>query len=298
MIRTFKIFCDLADTKSFSRAAERNYLTQPAVSQHIKVLETRFKTRLIERGGRQRFRLTVDGEKVYAAAREILKRMKELEKMLLKGPEVSGPLRVGTIYTVGLHELAPYMDEFIKRFPKVDLQLNYLGPREIRERVLSGRLDLGVVAYPKSHGGLRVQYFQKDRLVVIVWGKHSWADQRYVSLKDLHDQPFIAFASGIPTRTAIGNILKQYGVRPRIVHEFDNIEVIKRAVEVKTGISIVPFQTVIREVQKKMLVPLEIQEGSFERPIGVITRRKVEHSEGAKKFISLLLGLKKRSKSF
>lgn len=293
MIRSFRIFRDLVQTQSFSEAGRRNYLTQSAVSQHLKALEEKFGVRLIERGRRQ-VRLTRTGTLVYEAGQEILERYERLERALQQPPtEVSGVLQVATIYTVGLHELPSYMTTFLKRYPKVDLQLDYLKAPDIYEAVLAGRMDLGIVAYPKPHPQLHMEFFKSDRLILIVPPKHPWATRKRISLKQLRDQPFIAMQTGIPTRKAVDDILRKVRVQVNVVHAFDNIEIIKRAVAVGSGLSIVPDATVRSEVQAGMLKRLELTEGPFERPIGILTRKHAERSLAMQKFIDTLIPSKR-----
>lgn len=289
MIRSLQIFRDLVQTQSFSEAGSRNYLTQPAVSQHLKALEEKFGVRLIERGRRQ-LRLTRSGALVYEAGQEIIERYQRLERALQQpSKEVSGILRVATIYTVGLHELPPYMMTFLKRYPQVDLQLNYLKAPDIYEAVLAGRIDLGIVAYPKPHPQLSVEFFKSDRLVLIVPPRHPWAARKRIRLTLLNGQPFIAMQTGIPTRKAIDEILRHAHVQVNIVHAFDNIEIMKRAVAVGSGLSIVPDATIRSEVRAGTLKRLALAEGPFERPIGILARKQAERSLAMQSFLDTLL---------
>ncbi|PIQ83461.1 MAG: LysR family transcriptional regulator [Candidatus Omnitrophica bacterium CG11_big_fil_rev_8_21_14_0_20_63_9] len=289
MIRSLQIFYDLVDTRSFTETGRRNFMTQSAVSQHLKALEEKLGHPLIDRRNRQ-VGLTRAGRMVYVAAREILHRYAQLEAALKKPPrEVAGSLRVAATLTVGLYELAPHVTAFLKQHPKIDLQLAYLPPVELSEALLTGRADVGVIAYPDPHPLLKAELFKNDRMVIIVSPKHPWAGRRRVSLTRLKAQPFIAMHSGLQTRRTLDQVLRKAGVSLTPVHEFDNVELIKRAVEVEMGVSVVPRDTVASEVRSGTLRQLEIIEGPIEHPIKILTRRDADLPLPAEKFIQSLL---------
>lgn len=300
MIRSLRIFCDLVESQSFTETGRRNYLTQSAVSQHLKSLEEKFGHRLIERGHRQ-ITTTAPGRLVYESAQDILWRYRRLERMLERpAKEVSGPLHIAASVTVGLYELPPYLTDFIKRYPKVDLKLTYLRDRDVYEAVLAGQANVGLVPFPEPHPRLTIQLFKKDRLVIIIPPTHPWwSARKRISLKQLDTQPFIGMHAGSPTRRAVDRIFEQAKVHPNLIHEFDNIELIKRAVEVASGFSIVPRKTVTNEIQSGTLKQLEMIEGPFEHPVGIVTRKSAERSPAAQKLITALLssreGKNKRS---
>ncbi len=284
MIRSLQIFRDLLETQSFGETARRNYLTQSAVSHHLKTLEQKFGRRLVERG-RRRVRLTRAGAQVLEAAQEILKRYAQLERDL-KGPatEVIGRLQVGSIYTFGLYELPRYATTFLKRYPKVDLLVTYLRDADIYESLLTDHIEVGIVDYPKPHPQLAMTLFQKERIVLIVPPSHPWAAKRKIGLAKLHDQPFIVPVAEFP----VDQIFQRTKFRVKVVHAFDNIEITKRAVEVGLGLALVPRITVAEEVRRGKLRAIELAEGPFDRPIGLVTRKGAELSVAAKAFIDLL----------
>ena len=284
MLRSLRIFCDVVQTQSFAEAARRNYLTPSAVSQHLKALEVQLGHRLIERGRRQ-VRLTRAGALLLEASQDILERYKQFENTL-KQPmtEVTGQLRVGSIYTVGLYELPRYTPIFLKRYPKVDLFLTYLKSVEIYEAVLADRIEVGIVDYPKPHPQLTILPFRKERVVLIVPPKHPWAAKKRVRLAQLHGQPFIIPQAEFP----VDEILRKTNIRVKVAHAFDNIEITKRAVEVGLGLALVPYVTVVDEIQRGRLKALNLTGGPFERPIGILIRKRAEVSLPAQKFIDLL----------
>lgn len=289
MLRSLQIFRDLVETRSFTETGRRNYLTQSAVSQHLSTLERKLGHRLIERENRRQIGLTQAGQLVYAAATNILREYGTLEASLRKPPrEVSGILRVAATLTVGLYELPHYLTAFMKQYPKIDLQVTYLRASELYEAVLTSRVDVGVVAYPNPHSQLKEELFKKDRLVLIVPPGHALSKLKRLSLKRLTGEPFITMESGLLTRKALDRILRKHAVRVNIVHEFDNIELIKRAVEVGVGISILPLQTIRTEVEAGTLRQIELVEGPFEHPIKIVTKKYAERSLPVQKFVQSL----------
>ncbi|MGH9833064.1 MAG: LysR family transcriptional regulator, partial [Blastocatellia bacterium] len=273
-IETLKTFCDLIEIGSFSKAAALNLVSQSAVSQQIKSLEQRFDQQLIERGQRKGVAPTEAGKIFYAECKQILERFRALEeRMRDKSAAIAGTIKVATVYSIGLHELPPYVKEFIKAHPQVKVHIEYSRTDKVYEACLNNAIDFGIVALPLRRPNLAVIPFRDDKLVVVCNPEHPLAKRRRVSLKNLAGEEFIAFERDIPTRKTIDQILKQHQVAVNYVMEFDNIETIKRSVEVGNGVSILPETAVFNEVNSGMLVALNFKEGVFTRPIGIIHRK-------------------------
>lgn len=287
-IETLKLFCDVIQLKGFTQAAAANSITQSAVSQRLKVLEKRFGMPLIERHGTQLF-LTKAGEAVYKGARRILAELRELEEHLrgLNG-KITGSVRLAAIYSVGLYELAPHVKKFLKSYPEIEVQIEYSRSNKIYQDVANGSVDLGIVTYPTNKPQLRWIPFCEDELVLICSPDHPFSQCESVSLKQLNSQPFVNFHRDIPTRRALDEILKKNGVAVVTKAEFDNIELIKRAVEIGIGISIVPSMTIKSEIQAGQLKALPLEEGPFTRPIAILHRRGRVLPPAVKTFIAVL----------
>ena len=146
-IESLKVFCDLAETKSFTKAAQINTVTQSAVSQTISALERRIKSLLIE-GSMKNFRLTPEGEVFYTYSKRILQTCDALHSKLQEIENViSGDIRVATIYSIGLHVLPPYVKKFLKSYPTVNVHVEYRRDNQVYDNVLGNVVDLGLVAY-------------------------------------------------------------------------------------------------------------------------------------------------------
>jgi DNA-binding transcriptional LysR family regulator len=287
-IETLKVFCDLVESNSFSQAAVRNFITQSAVSQQIRVLEARFETPLFVREGR-RISATPAGRVLYDGARVILDRMNRIQlEMKSVGEQIAGSVRVATIYSVGIYEMSNVIKTFMRAYPKVNLHIEFSRANKVYEDCLAGNVDFGIVPYPKARRGLRVIALPSDRLVLICPPDHPFSRHRRVDLNKLNGQDFVAFEKDIPSRLAIDDIFKENGIRVRVVMEFDNIETIKRSVEIGAGVSVVPQLSIRREVQAGTLAELQFTRRSFLRPLGIIVKHKHVLPQAAEKFIQLL----------
>ena len=289
-IETLKVFCDLVDLQSFSLAAERNFVTQSAVSQQIRALEDKFKRRLLERvRGRRDVKLTSAGEVFYREARHVLDSYDHLQESLrgIVG-KIGGTVKVSTIYSVGLHELPSKVREFMSKYPTAKIDLEYTRTTRIVRDVLNGTVELGIVAFPEARRGLTITQMPENRLVLICPNDHKFAGRTQIRAKDLNGQDFVHFERDVPTRKATDRILKAHGAEVTRVAEFDNIETIKRAVEVGFGVAILPYPAVIEAERKGLLSVVKLAEKEWVRPVGVLYRSDRNLSVAAKKFIQLL----------
>ncbi|MGE3439850.1 MAG: LysR family transcriptional regulator substrate-binding protein, partial [Blastocatellales bacterium] len=225
----------------------------------------------------------------YAECREILERFHALEeRMRVKSAVIAGSIKIATVYSIGLHELPPYVKRFIKAYPQVKVHIEYSRTDKVYEACLNNTIDFGIVALPLKRPGIAVIPFRNDKLVIVCGPEHRLARRRRVSVEALAGEDFIAFERDIPTRKTIDSILKQHKVAVNYTMEFDNIETIKRSVEAGVGVSILPETAVANEVGAKQLVALNFTEGVFTRPIGIIHRKGKVFSDAARQFVNML----------
>src|SRR5512147_470311 len=190
-IESLKVFCDLAETESFTKAAQINHVTQSAVSQQISSLERQFKSLLIERS-KKKFRLTREGQVLYDFSKQIIQTYEALHSRLQEIKDiVSGTIRVATIYSIGLHDLPPYIKKFLKAYPTVHVHVEYRRANQVYEDVLGNVVDLGLVAFPSRDSKLEICPLRKEPLVLICHPNHPLAKTRSVRLKALDGQKFI-----------------------------------------------------------------------------------------------------------
>lgn len=287
-IQNFKIFSDLVESESFSRAAKLNGITQSAVSQQLRAMEKHFNILIVDRS-QKRFRLTREGEKLHESAQKILHLYNNLSIELQEMKKVvSGTIHLSTVYSIGLHGLPPYVKAFLAKFPKVNIRIEYRRASMVYEDVLSNTIDLGLVAYPQKHKQLESLPFDDDSLILIVSPKHALANKKSVNIKDLAEQKFVGFEPDIPTRKATDAIFKEEGIEIEPVMEFDNVETVKRAVEINAGIAIVPQTTVVREEMQSLLKVIPFNNKVYKRPLALIHRKGRILSPAMRKLIELL----------
>jgi DNA-binding transcriptional LysR family regulator len=270
-----ELYCNLIETRSFTRAAERHFISQPAVSQRIRAMERHFGQILVDRGkGKGRVVPTDAGKVLYDGAKALIGQTSELE-MRIRGisDEISGTVRVATVYSVGLHALPGRLKPFLAAHPNVNVHLEYSRTGKVYQDVLSGVVDVGIVACPQARAGIEIVPFGEERMALICAPEHRLANAVSVQLSELEEEPFIAFADDIPTRKLTDERLRAAGVRVRIVMSFDNIETIKNLVEIGSGVALVPENTVRSEVREGALtvVPLAIDD-EFLRPAGILIK--------------------------
>jgi len=287
-IENLKIFSDLVESQSFSRAAKLNGITQSAVSQQLRAMEKHFNVLIVDRSQKQ-FRLTREGGKLYDSAKEILHMYEKLSSELQEMKKViSGTIHISTVYSIGLHELPPYIKEFMQEFPSVNVRVEYRRSNLVYEDVLHNSVDLGLIAYPVKMRQLEIVPFQEDQLVIICSAQHELANRRTVDIKDLVAYDFVGFDQDIPTRKATDNLFREAKMDIDPVMEFDNIETVKRAVEINAGISIVPQTTILNEVQQGQLHTVQLKGKKISRPLAIIHRKGRVLTPAIKKFITLL----------
>lgn len=287
-LETLKVFCDVVETRSFSAAASQNFVTQSAVSQQIRSLETKYNRRLLERA-RGNVRLTPAGEVFYQASKEIVQSYEEMEGRLQALTKiVAGTVRVATVHSVGLYELSGQLKRYLKAYPQVHLHLEYGRSSKIYEDAAKGTIDIGVVAHPSRRPQITVLPFREDRMVLVCPPSSPLARHKQVSIRRLAGQPLVGYERDIPTRRETDRVLRRHGIEARYAMELDNIETIKRAVEIGTGHAILPEPAVRPEVKGRTLAAVQFSDEIFVRPLGIIHRQGKHFSPAAQKFIEFL----------
>jgi DNA-binding transcriptional LysR family regulator len=271
-LESANIFCDLVELKNFSRTAEIHNISQSAVSQQLAQLEMSHKTQFINRKKRP-LELTASGQVFYKACKDLLERYNQLNSELAALGKMKSRINLASIFSIGMHTLQPYIRKFIKVYPDINLSIEYLDAKDIFGRLLKGSVDIGVVALPKQDRNVRVYPFENEPLVLVCSPGHSFAALDGIDIHRLQGEKFIAFSQDVPTRHHIDSILKRYGVSVLIMMEFDNIETIKRAIEIKSGVAILPLPSVQTEVSSGALNVIEFSNEHFFRPTGIIIQK-------------------------
>jgi len=287
-IDTLKVFCDLAESQSFSKTAEKHFLSQSAISQQLANLELTHNCQLINRKKRP-IELTRSGQLFYKTAREMLDCYENFKNELnTYKSSAESRITLGAIFSIGMHALPDYVKKFMVKYPNVHVDIDYYSADKIYELVLEGDIDIGLVAVPKRDKRLEVYDFIDEPLVLVCSPKHPLAENGRIDIHKLQFERFISFEKDLPTRVWIDNILQRYNTIVRPVMEFDNVETIKRAVEINAGVSILPKTAVVSELNSGTLKAIKFSNEEFFRPTGIIVRKDKIIGQPGRYFIELL----------
>jgi len=284
-----KTFCDLVDSGSFSKAAEINLVSQSAVSQQLAKLERELGTQLINRG-RGPVAPTEAGKAFYQGAGEMIRRYETLVGEVRSAADmIRGVLRVGTIYSVGMYSLNPFVKRFIQAHPEVALRIEYMRAHGIYQSVATGELAVGIVAYPQRQRAIEISPFITEELVVAVGMAHRLARRRRIAPAELDGEDFVAFEPDVPTRRHIDRLLKAERVRVNVVMEFDNNDTLKRAVEIGAGVTILPRTVMEREIAAGTLTAVCFKDPKrWVRPLGILRARGKAPTPAERMFLGIL----------
>lgn len=287
-LRSLKLFCDVVGRRSFSRAAEENGMTQPAVSQVVQQLEDQLGLRLIDRSKRPLV-VTPAGHKYYEGCRRIVQQYHQLEDEVRGlNDAVAGRVRVASIVSVGLAYMKEILQRFKEAYPAATVQLDYQQPDRIYELVSSEEADLGLVSYPKRQRSIELVPWREEPMALVCSPEHPLARQSVIRPGDLSGVEMVGFYQNLQIRREIDRALSAHHVSVRVMFEFDNIEHLKRAIEVNSGVSFLPTPTVANEVARGSLTAKSVEGMQLVRPVGIISRRGHSLGTTARRFLELL----------
>jgi DNA-binding transcriptional LysR family regulator len=287
-LKSLKIFCDIVLRRSFSRAAEDNGISQSGASQVVGQLEGRLGVQLIERSKRPLVP-TREGQVFFDGCRKLIARYEALEdEVRTLHDEVAGRVRVAAIYSVGLHHMSRYVQEFMTRHPKANVRLEYLHPERVLELVEQGQADIGIISYPRSTRAIEAEPWREEPLVLACAPSSHFAGRVQISLAELDGQRLVGFDPDLVIRHEIDRVVAAHEAEPDVVMEFDNIETIKRAVEIDAGVALLPEPTLGRELAAGTLCAVRIAGDELVRPLGIIHARGKPLGPTARRFADLL----------
>lgn len=288
-IRALKVFCEVAGRRSFSRAADAHGLTQPAVSQLVQQLEESLGVKLIDRSQRP-LGLTSEGEVFHQGCQKLLHDYDALEERVRSlHEEINGRVRVASIYSVGLSHMNRSIREFMSAHPDATVQIQYQHPADVNRLVEQGDVDLGLVSYPRSSSAVEASAWREENMVVAVAPEHPLARRDTISVSDLNGCDFVAFDEHLQIRREIDRLFAQHAVKVQVRQVFDNVETMKRAIEINLGVGLLPEPTVSREVASGALVARSLSDAPLRRPLGVIRHRGWPLGRAAEAFFQYLL---------
>jgi len=285
---SLKVFCDVARQRSFSQAATANQVSQSAASQIVSQLERRLGVQLIDRGTRP-LQLTPLGRVYYDGCKGLVDQYLELEASIRKAnDQLETSVEVAAIYSVGLGDMGVLVERFRQLQPHARVHLEYLHPDRVYEKVLAGAADLGLVSFPRGTRELTALPWRDENMVLACPPNHELARLKAVKPAQLDGEKYVGFDKGLIVRRQVDRFLREHGVSVDVTLEFDNIENIKKAVEISAGVALLPEPTFQREVQAGTLKAIPLAGCRLTRPLGIIHRRRGKLSASAQRFIELL----------
>lgn len=292
-IETLKMFKDLIDSQSFTKAAELNFVTQSAISQHMKRLEIIFKTKLFIKKN-DKLELTKTGRVVYNYSSEIVSKYNEMMETVNSELNnfITGEVRISSVYSVGIYILGDYISRFISLNPSVKVFLNYYEWDNVIEKVIRGEADIGFIACKNiNDNSISSIHLCNDELVLVTPSNSNVLYDK-AAFSSLSNMKLVFFERNTPSRKYIEDVLKKHRIKINITMELNNIDTIKAAVMSGAGCSVLPYSAVIDEEKKGRLKVIKFP-FSFQRPIYMIYNKRKKYSRDVNKFINFILSVKK-----
>src|SRR5271167_4590892 len=283
-----RIFQAVAQTRSFTRAAEVVHLTQPGISKHIKQMEEYYGVPLFDRLGKK-VALTQAGTVLLEATQGIMAFITAAEQRIeeLKGLR-GGKLLLGASFPIGIYFLPGVLAAFRKQYAAVDVTLDISLGERIVVKILANKLDLGLVSHEVHDPRLTCSEFMTDELIAITPSNHRWANKSHIKPQELLEETFIVAARGAGIRAVVEERLREKGIVLKNVLDFGNLEGVKRAVEAGLGVSIQSQSVVRREISAGSLAGVAVAGMNVKFAHFWIHRRDKHLSNAARAFMSLL----------
>ena len=280
-------FYTVAKHLSFSLAAEELFMTQPAVSLHVKALERRLKVKLFERAGNKLF-LTEAGEVVLEHTLPILAAREEMGRRVaeLRGSPTSR-ISLGANTTGGMYIIPHIVQAFREAYPEAEATLHVETTNRICERVMQNMIDVAVVTGPLEDKRFVIQDLFEDELLLIVSPSHPFASRPSVPLSKVADQPFILPEPGSRTRLLVEQTLRSEGLNLRVTMQLPGTEAVKKAVESNLGVAMVSKYSIQRELYLGVLKTVAIEGFSLHRPIHILYRKGKHLPPLGRRFLSI-----------
>ncbi len=252
-LRQLEIVRTVAEKGSFTAAARVLNVSQSAVSRQVLLLEEELGEPIFLRLGRK-VRLTTTGQSLFDLSRRVLADISETTAGIRDQQQApAGTLHLGGGMTVCLHVFPALLKEFRKRQPRIDVKLTTGPTAQLLERLRSGALDIGLLTLPVEGADLTQVPVMREELLLVMPPSHKLAGQRRVTPGDLANQSWVLFERGSSTRRVIDGMFETHGIRPRVVLETENVEILKAFTMIGLGLTILPYQALAREARSGML---------------------------------------------
>jgi len=272
-----------------SKGAAHCGVSQSAASQHVQEVERKLTMSLLDRTKRP-LELTQAGRLYLEFCRDVLRREEEFS-LALEGlkADIEGTVRVASIYSIGLSEMSHLKEEFAQKYPTSTLHVDYMRPDKIYESVRNDSADLGLVSYPEASRDVAAIPWREEEMQVAAPPTHRLAAQSEAQPTDLNGESFIGFDEDLKIRRELDRFFRTHGVAVNLMMQFDNIQMIKEAVALGSGISILPERTMHAEIAQGRLVAVKLQAPELVRPVGIVHRKRKKFNRAAQAFVEMLV---------
>jgi DNA-binding transcriptional LysR family regulator len=286
-LASLQVFQTVAREQSFSRAAEKLYRTQPAVSISIRKLEDWVGQPLFVRGSGART-LTDAGSLLLEYADRMLNLREEIRKGVKQLQDLErGQVSIG-VNESAIHALMPALERYRQLHPKIQIRVHRVFSREVPREVLSHQLDLGVISYVPREQELAALEFFRDSLALVVWPQHPLAKKREVNIEELATETFVAHIVESPYRHRVEQMFARHRVPLRMEIEMPTIESIKMFVKLKKGVAIVPRMCAAHEIEEGVLKEVKLKQMQIQRKLYVVYRQDRALSAAAQGLVEIL----------
>ncbi|MFJ7934086.1 LysR family transcriptional regulator [Sporosarcina sp. NPDC096371] len=282
------VFVTVVERGSFSRAAEELHMTQPAVSQYIKLLEQTYGGKLLDRSNKY-VRLNKAGEIVYYHAKEIVGLYTKMHSLMDDlSNRARGPLSIGASYTFGEYVLPHFMARLLEEFPLIKPRIVIGNSKEIAKLVVGHQLDVGIIEGDLKNAHLSIDAFAEDTMFVVASSNHHLAQRNdEVKVSDLEEETWIVRELGSGTREATERIFQTMGIAPNNVMEFGSTQLIKESVESGLGITLLSHWAIRKEASMGLLKIVPVKGTPYTRKFSIILRTSFQ-TKALEVFINLL----------
>ncbi len=284
-------FLEVARLSSFSRAAEKRFRTQPAISSQIRALEEEVGAKLLDRSG-GKVSITASGKLFQKYAEETLEARKAVLTAIAETERVPrGEIIVGANEGTCLHILPEVFAEFKKQYPDVAVNIKRSDYGKILESVIDNSVDFGVVSTPVTDTRLTVMLLHRDELVIIAPPHHPLAKMKSAAVADVAKFPLVLPKAG-HTRDALENLFHERRLKPRYAMELDSSELLKRFVAADVGVGFIARFNVLEDVRANALVAIPMSDAQVRRDLALVFRKDKALSRAALAFIDIAAKLK------
>lgn len=284
-------FLEVARHNSFSRAAEKRFRTQPAISSQIRALEEEVGARLFDRSG-GKVALTAAGKVFQQYAEQTLDARKNMLVTIAEMERVPrGEIVVGANEATCLHILPEVFAEFKKLYPEVGVQISRLERAKILESIIENSVDFGVVSTPVADKRLTVVNIHRDELVIITPPGHPLSRMKQAAIAEVVNYPLLLPKVG-RTRDALESLFDERRLKPKIAMELDSSELLKRFVAADVGVGFIARSNVVEDVKAGVLCAIPLADGSIRRDLALVFRKDKALSRAALAFIDIAVKIK------